>query len=62
MLASVIANSNRGKGQKAYEAADFLPKWERKAESQELDGEAMLRVVKSLNRSMGGGTVSGNAG
>ena len=28
IVASVIANSNRGKGQKAFKPEDFMPNWD----------------------------------
>jgi hypothetical protein len=60
-LMAVIANGNRGRGQRAYTASDFMPKWETKAGAQEMDGDAMLRAIKGINKAMGGGTGSGDA-
>lgn len=57
MLASVIANVNRGKGQRPYKAEQFKPKWERRAAVQqtgEMDPEQMLRTVKRIHKAMGG--------
>jgi hypothetical protein len=28
IVASVIANANRGKGQKAFKPEDFMPRWD----------------------------------
>jgi hypothetical protein len=55
-LQSTIANSNRGKRQKPFEAKQFLPRWGRAKEQTEgpLDGHALLAKVKSINRKMGG--------
>lgn len=39
ILASVIANSSRGKNQKVYTAADFIPQFE--MESEEEAGERL---------------------
>ncbi|MDX3235649.1 hypothetical protein PV392_08110 [Streptomyces sp. ME03-5709C] len=50
ILASVIANTNRGKGRKA-KPADFLPKWDR---SRRMDWQEMLAAVRGINRQMGG--------
>lgn len=55
MLASVIANVNRGKGQRPYKGEQFMPKWEKRAPVQDgMDGESMLRAVKRIHKAMGG--------
>lgn len=55
MLQATIANVNRSKKQKAYEAAAFMPKWGMAKESSgPMSGEEMLDAVKKLNGRMGG--------
>jgi hypothetical protein len=57
MLASVIANVNRSKGQRPFKADQFKPKWERRKPVQQgeaMDGESMLRAVKRIHKAMGG--------
>lgn len=55
MLQATIANVQRGKGRRPYEAAQFLPKWGiAKPDTGPMSGEEMLRAVKRLNRNMGG--------
>ncbi|MEU5394512.1 phage tail assembly protein T [Streptomyces tibetensis] len=51
MLASVIANANRGKGSRVMKPADFLPKWDRGARQ---DWRQMLAAVKGINQRLGG--------
>ena len=51
MLASVIANANRGKGSRVMKPADFLPKWDRGAQQ---DWRQMLATVKGINKRLGG--------
>lgn len=55
MLQALIANVNRGKGQKAHEPSAFLPKWGvAKPVEGPMTGEEILAKVKKLNRRMGG--------
>ncbi len=55
MLQALLANVNRGKGQKAYQPAAFLPKWGVAApDAGPMTGEEMLAQVKKLNKRMGG--------
>jgi hypothetical protein len=56
MLASVIANVNRGKGQRPYQAEQFMPKWERRrtVKNEAMSSEDMLRAVKRAHKAMGG--------
>lgn len=56
MLASVIANVNRSKRQRPYQAEQFMPKWERRAPvpQGEMSGDDMLRAVKRIHKAMGG--------
>lgn len=56
MLASVIANVNRSKKQRPYQAEQFMPKWERRqtVRTGEMSGEDMLRAVKRIHKAMGG--------
>lgn len=55
MLASVIANANRGKGSRVMKPDDFLPKWDRGAQQ---DWRQMLATVKGINRRLGGSDTS----
>lgn len=55
MLASVIANANRGKGSRVMKPADFLPKWDRGAQQ---DWRQMLAAVKGINKRLGGSDTS----
>ena len=56
MLQATIANTQRGKRQKPYEAKQFMPKWGRApAQAEELDGHAMLDKIKRINRQMSNG-------
>ncbi len=56
MLASVFANANRSKKRRPFKPEDFIPKWDNPARWQraEQSDEDMLRVVRRLNRAMGG--------
>lgn len=56
MLASVIANVNRSRGQRPYKAEQFKPKWERREVQQtgEMSGQDMLHAVKRIHKAMGG--------
>lgn len=57
-LMSVIANVNRGKGQRPYEVKRFLPQWDPEAPPErrpEMSPEDMLKAVKSAHRRMTGG-------
>lgn len=56
LLASVIANVNRAKAGKAFKPADFMPKWDQRAPAGagEQTGEDHLRMIRGLNRAMGG--------
>lgn len=55
MLQATIANSNRSRRQKAYEPAQFMPKWGvAKPDAGPMSGHDMLEAVKRLNRKMGG--------
>lgn len=58
MLQATIANGNRGKRQKPFEASQFLPRWGRGKERREgpLDGHALLDKIRKINGKMGGGT------
>lgn len=51
IIASTVANSNRGKKGRRADPADFIPKWDRKPAQS---WEQQLEAVKALNRSMGG--------
>jgi hypothetical protein len=54
MLQATIANGNRGKRQKPYEASQFLPKWGRAKVAGPLDGYQLLDKIRKINRQMGG--------
>lgn len=56
LLAAVVANANRGKG-RAAKPADFMPKWDQRqaaGTSGEQTGDDHLRMIRGLNRAMGG--------
>ncbi len=46
IIASTIANVNRGKGGKAYKPSDFIPKFEEKRQTW----QEQLRAVEILNK------------
>lgn len=52
MIATVIANVNRGKNSSPLSVQDFLPTWG--AGKQQQSPEDMLRVIKQINRAAGG--------
>jgi len=63
MLQATLANLNRSKKQRPYEAKTFLPKWGHEAPKQgPMSGEDMLRAVKRLNKQMGGKVESVDSG
>ncbi len=49
IVASVIANSNRGKGKKPYKPQDFMPNFE-----PEDEAAAIERIRESLRKTLGG--------
>jgi hypothetical protein len=51
VLASVIANTARGKRGRTARPKDFLPKWDT---DRRMDWREMLAAVKQINRRMGG--------
>jgi hypothetical protein len=51
ILTATVANTARGKGQRAARAEDFIPKWAGKARQSWQD---MLTAVRALNRQLGG--------
>lgn len=51
MLTATVANTARGKGDKAMSPKDFMPKWDR---GQPQDWRDMLSAVKAYNRQIGG--------
>lgn len=58
MLASVIANGNRGKNQRPFPAEQFIPKWDPDAPKQvkpQQSGEDMLKAAKTITKQSGGG-------
>lgn len=61
MLASVVANVNRGKAQKPYRQEEFLPPWAQedaaraRRDAPAMTGEDMLRAVKSAHGAITGG-------
>lgn len=56
MLQATIANVNRGKSQRPYQAEQFVPKWERRRMdgNEAMSPEDMLRAVKRIHKAMGG--------
>jgi hypothetical protein len=49
IVASTIANANRGKGQKAYKPTDFIPDFEPETEEQ-----AQARLMAKAMAALGG--------
>ena len=49
IIASTIANANRGKGQKAYKPSDFMPDFEPETEEQ-----AQARLMAQAFAALGG--------
>ncbi|MFD7429058.1 hypothetical protein ACFV6Z_18725 [Streptomyces sp. NPDC059818] len=62
IVAATVANTARGKGQRAKEPADFLPKWDQGATAGAGDWEQMLTTVKSLNRRLRGNDLTEGGG
>lgn len=56
LIAAMIANANRDpkKRRKPYQPQDFMPRYERKAQTW----EQQLRVVRALNAAFGGADTS----
>ncbi|MEU5950654.1 DUF4035 domain-containing protein [Micromonospora sp. NPDC047465] len=57
IIASTIANANRGKHGRRFTPEDFLPRWDQRgaaAPAGEQTGEDHLRLIRSLNKAMGG--------
>lgn len=55
IIASTIANVNRGKKRKPYRPDDFVPRYDRAWQRQrEPAWERMLKTVEALNKAMGG--------
>lgn len=57
-LTATVANTARGKGQRAKEPQDFMPKWDQGA-NRSADWQQMLTTVKSLNRRLRGHDLTG---
>ncbi|WP_240799752.1 hypothetical protein [Streptomyces sp. A1277] len=53
-LTATVANTARGKGQRAKGPEDFMPKWDQGAPAQGGDWQQMLTTVTSLNRRLRG--------
>jgi hypothetical protein len=62
IVAATVANTARGKGQRAKEPADFLPEWDQGAEARARDWEQMLTTVKAMNRRLHGNDLTEGAG
>jgi len=62
IIASTIANVNRGRGQKAFAAADFMPRYGvstvRQAPGRQQTPADMLEIFREFTRSAGG-TING---
>ncbi|MEU0133404.1 hypothetical protein ABZ172_05085 [Streptomyces sp. NPDC006296] len=54
ILTATVSNGSRGKGQRAKEPRDFIPKWDQGARREPADWRQMLAQVKSMNRRLGG--------
>ncbi|MCM2390201.1 phage tail assembly protein T [Streptomyces albipurpureus] len=60
ILTATVANTARGKGQRAKEPKDFLPEWD---QSKPGPGwEEMLTAVKQMNSRMGGTDLTNGGG
>ena len=51
IVASTVANANRGKKGRKLTPADFIPKWDR---GRQQSWQEQLAKVKAINRAMGG--------
>jgi len=54
ITAATVANASRGKGQRAREPKDFMPRWDQAARRSGQDWQQMLATAKTLNARMGG--------
>ena len=54
ILTATVSNGSRGKGQRAKEPKDFIPKWDQGAKREPADWRQMLATVQSMNRRLGG--------
>ncbi|MEV8552558.1 DUF4035 domain-containing protein [Streptomyces glaucescens] len=52
LIASVIAAVNRGKGQRAPEVSEFMPRWDRTQTRK--TPEELFRLAMAANSSLGG--------
>ena len=52
IVASTIANANRGKGQRPYEVKDFMPDFEKLTKTQTTD--EMIQFAEMMTIAMGG--------
>lgn len=59
-LTAAVANTARGKNQRAREPKDFMPKWDQN--SPGMGWKEMLTAVKTINRSLGGADLTGTGG
>lgn len=55
LIASTIANVNRGKGRKAFKPKDFMPEYG----AQKKTSEQMMLMAQTLNAAFGGKVVEG---
>ncbi|WP_237498236.1 MULTISPECIES: hypothetical protein [unclassified Streptomyces] len=61
-LTATVANTARGKGQRAKEPGDFMPTWDQGAPARGGDWQQMLTTVTSLNRRLRGRDARGGRG
>lgn len=54
ILTATVSNGSRGKGQRAREPRDFIPKWDQDAKREPADWQQMLATVKTMNARLGG--------
>jgi hypothetical protein len=54
LLATVVANSLKGKKGRRHKLRDFLPAWHKRRQSD----DEMLAMAKTLNRMHGGRTIT----
>ena len=52
IVASTIANANRGKGQRPYEIKDFMPDFEKTTKTQSV--EEMIQFAEMMTLGLGG--------
>lgn len=59
VIASTIANANRGKKGKKFKISDFLIEYDRLEERKTQSPHEMIEALKAINKSMGGVEING---